>query len=80
MELTIKTKFNIGDKVYVVDHYYELYARKTPGVITSVWVCSNTRHTIIRYEVKFDGNTEEVPESWVFSSYEECAKWCDEHN
>ena len=80
MELTVKTKFNIGDVVYVIDHYYELYARKEPRIITDIFICGNTKHIGVRYELTGNGDTDVIPEEWVFATYEECVKWCKDHN
>lgn len=80
MEFTIKTKFNIGDTVYVAEHYYELYACKEPHIVTDILINGNPRHISIRYETMCNGNIERFPEGWIFATYEECAKWCEEHN
>lgn len=79
MDINIKTKFNIGDAVYVAEAYYELYACKEPRIITDILFCGNARHTSVRYELTHNGDSDVVPETWVFGSYEDCTKWCEEH-
>ena len=80
MEIIIKTKYNTGDIVYIADHYYDFYANRKPYIITDVLIDINNRRTHIEYEVEQDNSIYRVPEAWTFDSYEECAKWCDEHN
>ena len=80
MEFTVKTKFNIGDVVYIAKHYYDLYACKEPRIITDILFCGNARFMNIRYELAYNGSTEILPETWVFGSYEDCTKWCEEYN
>lgn len=80
MQITVDTKFNIGDAVYVANHYYELYACKEPRIITDILFYGNARYIGVRYELTYKGNTDVVPESWVFGSYEECTKWCEEYS
>lgn len=80
MKFNIETKFNIGDIVYIADHYYDFYANKKPYIVKDVLIDINKRRTHIKYEVEQDDITYRVPEKWTFNTYEECAKWCDEHN
>lgn len=80
MKFTIETQFNIGDTVYAADHYYDYYASHTPYVITDIGVNIKNRSTHIMYYVKQGERTDRFPEGWLFKTYEECAKWCDEHN
>lgn len=80
MDLTIETQFNIGDVVYVADHYYDFYANHKPYIIKDVLIDINNRRTHIQYEVEQDNFIYRVPSAWVFGSYEKCARWCEEHN
>lgn len=80
MQITIATKFNVGDVVYIVDHYYDFYANHKPYVVQDVLIDINSRRTHIQYEVEQDDMMYRVPEDWIFATYEECAKWCEEHN
>jgi hypothetical protein len=80
METFIKTKFNIGDTVYIADHYYDFYANSAPCLITDVLIDINSRRTRISYEVEQADFTYRIPEEWAFASYEDCAQWCDARN
>ena len=80
MKTTIETKFNVGDTVYVADHYYDFYANHKPYIVRDVLVDINSKRTLISYDVEQDEFTYRVPETWVFVTYEECSKWCDGHN
>ena len=80
MNVAINTKFDVGDVVYVAEHYYEFYAPHKTSVVSEVLVDVNSRRTSIRYEFKQDGYTYRAPEGWVFKTYEECEKWCRELN
>lgn len=80
MNISINTKFNIGDKVYIADLYYDFYACRKPHTIIDILIDINRHRTHIMYEVKQDNVTYRVPERLTFDTYEECAKWCEEHN
>lgn len=80
MRVTVETKFNVGDIVYVADHYYDFYANHKPYIVSDVLIDINSKRTRIAYDVEQDGFIYRVPEEWTFSTYEECTKWCDEHN
>ena len=80
MKTTVETQFNIGDIVYAADHYHCYYTSHTPYVITDIIININNRDTRIMYCVEQNGSSDRFPEEWLFTTYEECAKWCDEHN
>ena len=80
MKYTLETKFDIGDTVYIADHYYDYYASHTPYVVTGITVKINHNGTYIAYYVEHGENTDYLPETFIFSTYDECVKWCDEHN
>ena len=80
MKLSIATKFNIGDTIYIAECDEDWFAYKKPCVISDISISANSKTTHILYEVQQDGLTNRVPEDWVFGTYEECIKWCDEHN
>jgi hypothetical protein len=80
MKRTVETKFNVGDIVYVADHYYDFYAQKTPYIITDVLIDINGQRTMIRYDAECKNGSCRIPEEWVFETYTECTKWCEEHN
>ena len=80
MKVTIDTKFNVGDTVYIADHYYDFYASSEPCIIRDVLIDINSKRTHIAYEVEQKDFTYRVPETWTFASYDECAQWCDLKN
>jgi small-conductance mechanosensitive channel len=80
METLIKTQYNIGDTVYIADCYYDFYANQKPYIIKEILIDINSYSTSIQYEVEQEGYVYQIPESWVFATYEECIKWCEEHN
>lgn len=80
MKLSMETQFNIGDTVYIAEFYEDWFAYAKPCIITDISISANTQTAHVLYEVRQDGFKSRVPEDWVFGTYEECKKWCDEHN
>lgn len=80
MDINIRTKYNIGDTVYVAINYYEYYPQKIPYIITDISVKVNEQHSIIAYSIKQDGCIDCVSEEWLFDTYEECTNWCKKQN
>ena len=80
MKTTVETRFDVGDIVYVADHYYDLYPISKPYVVRDVVVRVTSDSIHIHYEIEKEGILDYVPEEWVFETYTECTKWCDEHN
>lgn len=81
MDINIKTKYNIGDIVYIPEHYEEFFPSKPLTIISiSVKVLPDVIYT--EYEVcggEFE-YCEKASEDCIFLTYEECTKWCDNHN
>jgi hypothetical protein len=80
MEKYIKTRFNIGDMVYIPYNYEVYISNPTPYVIRSVTIKIYTDETSIMYEVEQNNIIDYVTEKWVCATNEECIKWCEEHN
>lgn len=80
MKITIETRFDIGDTVYAVDHYYDYYASHTPYVVSDIIININNKDIRTMYCVEQGEHIDRFPEQWVFATYEECEKWCEEHN
>jgi hypothetical protein len=80
MEISVKTKYNVGDVVYIADCYYDFYANHEPYVVKDVIIDINTHRTRIQYEVEQKYTSYRVSEAMTFSTYAQCAKWCNEHN
>ena len=78
MELTIKTKFNIGDTVYVPEIYDVYWANPVPYIITDIFIkVTRNKDIIITYHLLQDELTDVVSERFLFGTYEECKRWCD---
>ena len=81
MKITLDTRFNIGDTIYAADHYHDgFYTSRQPYIITDIIININNRDIRTMYCTEQEGHTERFPESWVFDTYEECIKWCEEQN
>ena len=80
MKIMLDTQFNIGDIVFAADHYYDYYASHTPYIITDIIVNINGKDIRIMYCVEQGEHIDRFPEEWLFNTYQECAKWCEEHN
>lgn len=79
MDINIKTKYNIGDTVYIPEFYEEFLPSK-PFKVTGVLINISTDITSIQYQLQSSVYEETVAEPQVFSTYEECTKWCDNRN
>ena len=80
MKHMIETRFNVGDVIYIADHYYDYYASRTPYVVSGILIHINNKEARVLYDVKQGKLTDRFPEYLCFSTYEECAKWCERHN
>ena len=80
MDININTKFNVGDTVYIADHYYDFYPINEPGTIKNILIDGDINKIRIDYEIEQDIFVVRVPEEWTFDSYAQCTKWCEEHN
>ena len=81
MNLNINTKYNIGDTVYVPDLYEVYIANSTPYTIIDILIQVARNHNItIRYRVMQAELTDLVSEHFIFSTYEECTKWCEKQD
>ena len=79
MDINIKTKYNIGDTVYIPECYEEFFPSK-PFKVTGVLMKVSTNTTLIQYQLQSNEYEETVAEQQVFSTYEDCTKWCNNHN
>lgn len=82
-QLTIKTEFNIGDRVWIPDCVYdEWFVRNKEGdIINSVRIYHNIDGNELKmYTLKNDGYFQEYSPKICFNSYEECKQWCDKEN
>ena len=76
MKITVETKFDVGDMVYVANHYHDWYAEHRLYIVRDITI--NIRKSIpyIQYEVELDGLVSTASERMLFKTYEECVEWC----
>ena len=80
MKIKVETKFNVGDLVYIPELYHhEWFALKRPFEIYKIIINTYGNTVYIYYEL-LDGTLIEYKEDFIFTSYEECEKWCREQN
>lgn len=81
MDINIQTNFNIGDKVWIPDVYYEWFPIKNVHYITKIEVGIYSQGKEVFYTIKDEKEkTHEYPARLCFSSYDECKQWCDKEN
>lgn len=80
MNINITTKFNIDDRVYTTECYEDYFPNKNALTIKGISIDMDNDKQQVRYYVSEYGRIHSVPEHKLFPSYEECTKWCDEHN
>jgi hypothetical protein len=78
--IAIKTEYNIGDVVYIPGIYYDYYPINKPFTVKNILCRGITKTPKIIYELECDATIEYMPDGWLSQTYEECAKWCEEHN
>lgn len=79
MNINIETKYNIGDTVYIAEHYDEFFPSK-PLEVIGILIKISPIATLVEYKLQDNGYDEIVIEPYIFATYEECVKWCDNHN
>lgn len=77
MDINIKTKFNVGDKVYIPMLYHDFYAHNTPQVIEGIRIDIQDK---MRITYLLDGEWHKVSEDRIFATHEECKQWCEKNN
>ena len=80
MNISLNTKFNIGDAVYFAETYEDYWANKEPYIVTDIMVKVNKYGQSIVYRISQNCFTDTVSEHMLFQKYEDCAKWCKEHS
>lgn len=81
MDISIQTNFNVGDEVWVPDHYYDWFPIENAHYITKIEVGISSQGKEVFYAVKDQqGNIQEYPSRLCFSSYDECKQWCEQKN
>ena len=84
-KINIKTKYNIEDKVWFADYFYDtFYPCKYSGEIFEISIEITKTHQHICYWMIVDYGDcirhEKHYENECFNSYEECTKWCNKRN
>lgn len=80
MKVTTETKFDIGSKVYNAELYHEYYAEKDPYTVVGVSIHISDHAMKTTYRIERGGIIRFTSENFIFSTYDECTKWCEEHN
>lgn len=89
MEILINTKYNIGDTCYICKSSLSFKEGKfcivyepcdRPGRIISITSYINSDKDISFSYVLNNNMNESIPEKLVFSTYEECQKYCNSIN
>ena len=80
MDFNISTKYDIGNKVYIAE-LYDKYVSSNGLTVTTIEIEISANKTKVVYYLNDGDNykgyyTEEV----LFETYEDCTKWCEEHN
>ena len=83
--LTINTKLKVNDEVYLAYYFYDTYYPcRRSGRVSEIQIKIGETAQTIEYRVAVDCNGEifyeQIPERRCFATYEECDKWCEEHN
>lgn len=84
-EMTIKTKYKVGDTVWFANYFCdEFYPYKYSGNISEIFISVTDDGVsvlyLIAYENEFGIMLEKHSEDVCFGSYEECVKWCNKQN
>ena len=85
MNVSINTKYNIGDEVWFADYIYDTFCPcEYSGKIYEINIEITFTQMQVLYWVSAECGErhiyEEYPENVCFATYEECTKWCKEHN
>lgn len=84
-DINVKTKYKIGDQIWFADYFHDTFCPcKYYGEIYEINIEIDKNQTCIYYwvVVDYNGNKEfeKYSENACFATYEECTKWCEEHN
>ena len=79
MNISATTEFDIGDSVYIAETY-DVYVPDGPYNIIGIKLQIIDNATTVRYMLDNGDKLYGYPEHLCFDTYEECLKWCYEHN
>ena len=80
---SVDEKFNIGDRVWVPDNFYdEWYVINKEGfIIDGIKIHIDSHgHKIKMYTLRDNNGFYEYPPRLCFNNYDECQQWCDKEN
>lgn len=90
MDIQVKTKFNIGQEVYVCNQtrHFIMGEYKTkfipmniPLVITQIMICVDAKHSSVQYHLFGNNNIKySYSENLLFDSFEDVTEWCNKQN
>ena len=80
MDFNISTKYNIGDKVYIAELDGAYAPSNELTVMTIEIEISANKTKVVYYLNDGDDYKSYYTEEALFSTYEECTKWCEEHS
>ena len=81
MDINIQTQFNIGDKVWAPDLYYDWCPSSNEREVISIHITITSDGQTVFYTTKnYNGHTDKYPAKMCFSSYDKCKQWCDNQN
>ena len=83
MDINMKTKFNIGDKVWIPDVFDgEYYVEDKCYVIQSITIGIDDVNTVIQYYLRHENNIgfHYAHEHKMFNSYKEACDYCKTQN
>lgn len=80
MDFNISTRYDIGDKVYIAE-LHDAYAPSNKLTVTKIEIEISANKTKVVYHLN-DGDDYKsyYTEEALFSTYEDCTKWCEERN
>lgn len=80
MNIVINTKYSIGDAIYCAEICREYWANNRPYQVVGINIHINDHTMKIVYNIEQDRLVTSISETFLFSTYEECLKWCEEKN
>lgn len=80
MDFSIITRYDIGDTVFIAEFYDEYMVSKVLTVVTIEISVSANKTKVVYYLNDGSDYKGYYFEDALFATYEECTKWCEEHN
>lgn len=82
MDINIKTRYDIGDTVYIAECYNGEFVPSKACIVKDIkiWSIGINEPRRIIYKVLNNDFEETIDEPVCFESYAKCLEWCDLHN